>query len=123
RAARHPCMVLREQLLRVLDALALQHLGHQRGSRGRDRAAAPLKADIGDPVALDSEVHGDPVAAERVVAARQMRRMLQGMEIARMPAVIEDDVLIQLAKLVAHRNISRQASTASASRSISLSSL
>src|SRR3954452_21723405 len=116
-------MVLREQLLRVLDALALQHLGHQRRGRGRDRAAAPLKADIGDPVALDREIDRHPVAAERVVAARQMRRMLQWVEIARMPAVIEDDVLIQLAQFVAHRNISRQASTASASWSISLSSL
>src|SRR3954465_6674204 len=117
-------MELREQLFRVLDALALQHLGHQRGGRRRNRAAAALEANIGDAVALDREIDRHPVAAERVVAARQMRRTLQGVEIARMPAVIEDDVLIQLAQIVAHRrNISRQASTASASRSISASSL
>src|ERR1051325_2530012 len=117
-------MELREQLLRVLNAFPFQHLGHQRGGRGRDRAAAPLEADIRDAVALDREIDRHPVAAERVVAARQMRRLLQGVEIARMPAVIEDDALIKRAKIFAHRrNTSRQASSASASRSISASSL
>jgi len=48
-------------------------------------------------------------------------------EIARVPAVVENDVLVQLAELVVspwtHLNISRQASIAATSRSISVSSL
>src|SRR5205085_7397560 len=126
-AAGHPRMELRKQRARLRDGLALQDLGHQGGRGGRNRAAAPLEADIGDAVALDREINRDPVAAQRVVAARQMRWMFESAEIARVAPVIEDDVLVELAQIrsgIAHRtNISRQASTAFARRSISASSL
>ena len=101
--AGHPGVKLREQSARLVERLALQHLGHQRRRGGRDRAAAPLEADIVDPVAVDREIDRDPVAAQRVVAARQMRRMIERVEIARMAAVIEDDVLVKFAQIVAHR--------------------
>ena len=116
-------MELREEGARLVERLALQHLGHQRGRRGRDRAAAPLEADIGDAVAVEREIDRDPVAAQRVVAARQMRRMFERAEIARVAAVIEDDVLVKLAQIHHRRNISRQASIAAARRSMSRSSL
>src|SRR5215472_10176792 len=51
--ARDPCMELREQRARVGDGLVLQHFGHQRCGRRRDRAAAPLKADIGNALAVE----------------------------------------------------------------------
>ena len=95
-------MELGEEAVRLVDRLAFQHLGHQRGGGGRDRAAAALEADIGDLVAVDREIDRDPVAAQRVVAARQMRRVFERVEIARVPAVVEDDVLVQLAQIVTH---------------------
>src|SRR6266851_4435514 len=122
-AAGNAGMELREQLACLVEGLAFQHLGHQRGRRGRDRAAAPLEADIGDALALDREIDRHPVAAERVVPARQMRRVRQGAQIARVAAVIEDDVLIKLPQIHHRWNISRQASNASARRSMSASSL
>ena len=72
----------------------------------------PSKRDIGDPVAVEAEIDRDPVAAERVVALRGMGRVLERAEIARVAAVIEDDVLIKLAQIHHHRNISRAASIA-----------
>ena len=122
-AAGHPRMELREERPRLGYGLALEHFGHQRGRRGRNRAAPALEADIGDPVAVERQVDRHPVAAQRVIALREMRRMLDRPEIPRVPAVIEDDVLIKLAQIHHRKNISRAASSASASRSISLSSL
>src|SRR5208283_4045672 len=67
-APRHPRMKLRKEGPCLLDRLALEHLGHKRGCRGRDRAAAALKADIGDAVAVERQKDRHPVAAQRVVA-------------------------------------------------------
>jgi len=49
--------------------------------------------------------------------------LLRKVKVPRVPAVIEDDVLIKLTQIHHRKNISRAASSASASRSISLSSL
>src|SRR6202035_582755 len=114
---------LRDQGTVLGDGLAFQHLRHQRRRRGRDRAAAPLKADIGDAVAIQRQVDRHPVAAQRVMALREMRRMLDRTEIPWVAAVVEDDVLIELAQIHHRANISRAASSASANLSMSLSSL
>src|SRR5512133_3342511 len=91
----------------VDDSLALQHFGHQRCRRGRDRAAAALEADISNTVAVEGHVNRHPVATQRIVALRKMRRLLDDAEITRMPPVIEDDVLIKLAQIHHRENISR----------------
>src|SRR5215813_7076273 len=116
-------MELRKEGAGVGDSLTLQHLRHQRRRRGRDGAAAPLKADIGDAVAIEGQVHRHPVTAERVVALREMRRMIDLSKIPRMASVIENDVLIKLAQIDHRTNISRAASIAVTNRSMSLSSL
>src|SRR5437763_36650 len=107
-------MELRTQRARLRDGLALQDLGHQGGRGGRNRAAAPLEADIGDAVALDREINRDPVAAQRVVAARQMRWMFESAEIARVAPVIEDDVLVELAPIHSMKSSARPMPTAPA---------
>jgi hypothetical protein len=61
-AARDPSVELRKKGASLGDGLALQHLGHQRCRRGRDRAAAPLKADIGNPVAIKRQIDRHAIA-------------------------------------------------------------
>ena len=96
------------------DRLAFEHLGHQRGRRGRYRAAATLERDIGDLVAVERQVDRHPVAAQGVVALGKMRRMLDRAKVARMAPMIEDDILIEFAKVHHRANISRVASIAAA---------
>src|SRR5271167_1564954 len=105
------------------DRLALEHLGHQRGRRSRNRAAATLEADIDDAVAVERQIDRHPVAAQRVVALREMRRLLDRAKVARVAPVIEDDVLVELAQIHHRANISRPASSAAANASMSGSSL
>src|SRR5208282_2238618 len=104
---------------------ALQHLGHQRGRGGGDGAAAPLEAHILDHIAVQLEIDGNAVAAKRVMALGRMGRMGKRMEIARMAPVIEDDILVKLARIHRrpHPNIFCAAISADASASMSLSSL
>src|SRR5215831_17842700 len=116
-------MELREECSGLFDRLALENLGHQRGRSGRDRTAATLERNIDDAVAVEREVDRHPVAAQRVVAVREMSRVLDRPEIARMAPVIEDDVLVKLAQIHHRANISRAASIAVANRSMSRSSL
>src|SRR6185312_2099062 len=106
--------------------LALENLGHQRGRGLRDGAAAPLEAHILDALALHRHVHRHLVAAQRVMAVRDMAGMLLRAEIARPLAVIEDDVLVEIAQIHGHfvaLNIVCAALIAAASASMSLSSL
>src|SRR5262249_33793528 len=110
-----------EERLRLIERLPLQHLGHERGRGGRDGAAAPLERDVGDAVAVEPQINRDAVAAERVVAVREMARMLERAEIPRMPAVIQDDVLVKLAEVHYRANIFCAATIASASASTSRS--
>jgi hypothetical protein len=121
-AARHLGVEGAKKLVRLLDRLALQHLGHERGRRRRDGAAAPLEHDVLDAVAVELQVDRHLVAAERVVAVREMARVIELAEIPRVAAVIEDDVLVELAQ-IHHANILCAARSASASASMSLSSL
>src|SRR5215813_9681474 len=116
-------MKSRKERAGVGDSLALQHFGHQRCRRGRDRAAAALEADIRNTVAVEGHVNRDSVAAQWIVALRKMRRLLHHAEITRMPPMIEDDVLVKLAQIHHRENISRHASTAAARWSISSLSL
>src|SRR6185437_10760273 len=106
--------------------LALEDLGHERGGGLRDSAAAALEAHILDALAIHGDVDRHLIAAERVVAVREMARLLLRAEIARALAVIEDDVLVEVAQIHGHftaLNIVCAVLIASASASMSLSSL
>ena len=110
-----------EQPPRLRLAPPLQELGHHRGGRGRDGAAAALEGHVIEtarPVQLDEDMH--PVAAERVVALRLAVGVLDAAEIARTAAVVEDHLLVKLAQLVHRPKISATSSSASTSRSTSL---
>src|SRR5262249_33210637 len=88
-AAGHPSVKMRKESPGLFERLALEHLGHQRGCGGRDRAAATLKRHIGDFVAVKRQIDRYPVAAQRVVAVGEMRRLLDLTKIARMAPMIE----------------------------------
>ena len=78
----------------------------------------PWKLASMDPIAFDAQVHGQAIAAQRVVAFG-MPPLLDRAEIARPSIVIEDDLLIELLKAAAHTNTSRTFASAAASASIS----
>ena len=56
-------------LLKLVEGLALHHLGDNGGRRLADRAAFAFERDVGDPLGLvDGGVHVDNVAAAGVTA-------------------------------------------------------
>src|SRR5262245_28557895 len=79
---------------------ALHGLAHERRRRGRDRAPGAFPADVLDPVAVHLRGDGDLVAAERVVARRAARRLLDQPRVPRLLVVVEDDLLVQIAELM-----------------------
>src|SRR5215472_13127703 len=98
-AARHLGVEALEEGRRLFRRLALQNLRHERGRGLRDGAAASLEAHIVDAAILQRHEHGDAVAAERIVAMRQMAGMLLLAKIPRVLPVVEDDVLIKVAQI------------------------
>src|ERR1700759_3046958 len=90
----------------ALDGEPLERLGHQRGGRRRDGAPRPLEGDALEAPGLDVQIDGHPVAAEGIVPFRAAVRGGQRTEVAGVPVVVEDDLLIELAQ-VAHPNSSR----------------
>src|SRR5690606_1976814 len=109
---------LLEQAYRLLDARALDPLGHQRGRRHRDRAAAALELDVRDASVAELHVEGHPVAAERVDALDDPVRILDLAEIPRRAVVVENYLAVQLLQLV-HAKISSARSRPTSSRSTS----
>src|SRR3546814_3893548 len=66
------------------------------------------------------QVDGDAVAAQRIVAVRLARRVFRVAEVPRLPAMIQDHFLVQLAQVVEHQpNNSDTAFNASARASTS----
>jgi len=118
-----PSVELREEGTGLVDRLAFEHLGHQRGRRRRDRTAAALERDVGNPVSAERQIDGYPIATQRVVPMSKMGGLLDLAKVARVAPVIENDVLVELAQIHHRRNISRAVSIASANRSMSRSSL
>src|SRR5919106_5180025 len=90
-----------EQRVRLGHGLALERLGHQRGRGGRDGAPGALERDVLHAVSRDVEEDLQAVAAERIVPHGRAVRIRQGAEIPRPPVVVEDDLLIEVAQLVA----------------------
>src|SRR5579864_5350294 len=124
--ARHLGVEALEERVRFFSRLALEDFRHERSRGLRDGAAAALEAHILDAAILERHEYGDAVAAERVVAMRQMARMLLLAEIPRALPMVEDDVLIEIAQIhgyVVTLNIFCAAWIAAASASMSLSSL
>src|SRR5207247_3839257 len=92
-----------EQRVRLRPRLPLERLGHHRGGGGGDRAARALEADVLHAVALQLDVDGGAIPAERVVALGPAGGRGQLAEVPRPLAVVEDDLLIQLAQFGGHR--------------------
>src|SRR6266446_6337081 len=109
------------QLFRFRDAAPLQHLRHQRRRGNRNSAALALETDIGDSrVRVHHKVDFHFVAAERIMPLGNMVCSRKRPEMARMPGVIQDDVLIQLAQILVHQpNTLRASPTAAISASTS----
>src|SRR5712692_10894495 len=109
----HPMKGL-EQIGRFLERLPFHAVGHERRRGFRDGAPRSLKADIDDTTILDAEVHGQAVAAERVIAFG-LPPGLDRAEVPRTLVVIEDYLLIEVLKIGAvgaHTNTSRTLSSA-----------
>ena len=85
-----------EQLVGLVERLALERVGHQRRRRLGDRAAGALEPQILDHVALEVEVDRDFVAAQRVVALRVAVVGIRDPEIPGSLVVIQDDFLVEL---------------------------
>ncbi len=76
--------------------LALDRLGHQRGRRGRDRAALALEADVLDLVVRDLQPQRQAVAAQGIEAFDAGIGGVERAEIPRPAIVVEDHVAIQI---------------------------
>ena len=83
-------MHIAKQRLDVLDRLALDRLGHQRGRRGGDRAAVADEARLAHDAVLDLHIYGELVAAQRVVAVGVVAGGGQRAVVTRVAVVIED---------------------------------
>ena len=93
---------LLERLLSVGLLFSLEALSEQ-GRRGLGNAATVAdEADVFDNVSFHREVELQLIAAQRIVSLREKAGIGQLMEIARLFAMVEDDLLIQIAQLVKH---------------------
>src|SRR5208282_1111350 len=88
-----------EKFLRLCHRLAFDALRHHRRGRFRDRAARALKTDVADRIAIELEIYGEAVAAERIEALGLVIGGRDFAIIARSLAVLEDHVLIEIAQV------------------------
>src|SRR5271154_934427 len=105
--SRHHFMEALEDFFRLRQRLALHALGHHGGGRLRNRAARALKADVADRIAIERDVHGEPIAAERIEPLGFVVRGRQLAEISRRLAVLQNYVLVQIAQVGHQANTSR----------------
>src|SRR5437667_4818954 len=108
-----------EDLFGLGHRLALEVGRHHRSRGPGDSATRTLKADVTDELVLSHDLNRHAVTAERVVALRSLGRTRQPPEVPRLPVVIEDDLLIQLAELGHHPKTSRTLPSPLARASIS----
>src|SRR6266852_4397718 len=106
-AGRQHVMEALEELLGLVEGLPLKARGHHRSRGPGDGAARTLEADITDHAVLNVQVDSDLIAAERVVARGRPVGPLELLEIAGLPVMVEDDLLVELAQLGHQRKISR----------------
>ena len=112
-------MELRKQRLYFSSRLAFDAFRHQRCRGFRNGTPFSLKTDIGDNVAIHPQVHGHSVATKRVVAFGAWRGAIKPPEVSRSVAMVDDQFLIEIRKVVHRLNNSWTRLTPSASASIS----
>ncbi len=101
---------------------ALDGFGHQIGRSDADRAAARLETRLRNAAIGQPDAHLDAVAAHRVVALGGAIERIEPALVARVAAVVEDHLLIQVTQIgenLAHAKNARTRSSVSASTSIS----
>ena len=107
RLARHQLVELVENSFRFHGGLTLHALRHQ-GRRGLGYGASrTLEADVANRVALQVQVNGKMVTAERVISLRPVVRRRQLAIVARRFVVLQDDFLVELAQIGHQANTSR----------------
>ena len=119
RSPGHQLVKTREKLFRLLARFSFNALCHHRSGRFGDRAAGALEADVADKIAVEIEIDGKVIAAERIEALRLVIRRLDLTIIARRLAVLEDRFLVKLAQVRRQANTSRTFRSPEASASIS----
>src|SRR5207244_6831373 len=108
-----------ERLLGRAHRLALESRRHHRGRGLGDGAARALKANVADDPVFERAFHRHAVAAEGVIALCSPSRARQRAEVSRLPVVVENDLLVELAKVGDQPKTSRTLPSPSMSRSIS----
>ena len=98
----HHLLELLKQFDRLVGMLALEGGGHQRSRGFGNGAARPLKANVGNPLVGHVEIDVQVIAAQGIVALLRAIGLGQLAEVARIFVVVEDDLLVQFAKL-SHR--------------------
>ena len=87
-----------EDLFGSLNALALDALGHH-GSRGPgDGATGALESNVVDDPIDNLEIEAYLVAAQRVVPVSALVRFLDLSEVPGFAVVLQEDLLVQIAK-------------------------
>lgn len=81
---------------------ALGKFRQQRCRRFRNAAAGAYKADVRDLIAIEDEKEFKLVAAKRIVALGRGGGLRHFVEIARLLAMVKDDLLIKVVDIVKH---------------------
>src|ERR1700682_898864 len=94
---RNHLVELAEERFRLGLCLALDRYGHHaRGCFGNS-AARSFQADVFQSSVLQRRIHGELIAAERIVTCGSVVRRFQLMKVTRFLVMVEDDLLIELA--------------------------
>ena len=93
---------LLEHLLRVRLRFAFNSFGQQRSRSFGDAAAGTDKTDVLNSVSVETQEKFKLVAAQRVEALGGAGCRGHVAEIARLFAVVQDDLLVEIAKIVKH---------------------
>jgi len=101
-AIRNHFVDLAEHCFHVGLGLAFRKFREQRRRRLRDATAGANEADVFDGPVVQREEELELVAAKRVVALRGTTGLRHLMEIPRLLAVVENDLLIKVVQVVEH---------------------
>src|SRR5438552_17322759 len=92
-------MKLFKDLLRLCPALALDALRHHRRRCLRNSAPRALKRHIADGVAVDLQIDREMISAQRVIPLGLLVGIGQLAVISRLLAVLQDDLLVEVAQV------------------------
>ena len=90
-----------EQQLCLCARLPLHSGRHQRRGGTGNRAALPVKPNVGNDIAIEPHIDVHMITAQRILSLRRVIRTLEHTVVAWLAIVVEDDLLVQLLK-VAH---------------------